>query len=259
MAQLFPMMTDDELQDLAEDIKENGLLHPIVVDADGVLIDGRNRLCACEIAGVEPTYQTYQSINGHDAAAFIVSANLARRNLSKGQQAMAMALIYPDADKRGRGNKGKSSGTADFSATRLKQARTVLRHSRALAEDVLAARTTFDVALAQVEEERRASLSVDAKMAQLRAAAPDVAQLVDDEILTLEAGLAELGARQRRIVEAIDGARRAIEQINDLPVQVAVLQYGLQLRTDLSSELNAADIIDAVQSLIAILQTEATP
>jgi ParB-like nuclease domain len=57
-------MTDAELADLAEDIATNGLVHPIVVDADGALIDGRNRLRACEIAGVEPAFQ---QLNGHYA------------------------------------------------------------------------------------------------------------------------------------------------------------------------------------------------
>ncbi len=47
------MMTDDELAGLAADIKANGLIHPIVTDAAGVVIDGRNRLRACEIAGVD--------------------------------------------------------------------------------------------------------------------------------------------------------------------------------------------------------------
>jgi ParB-like chromosome segregation protein Spo0J len=98
LAALFPMMAEDELAELAEDILTNGLMHPIVVDADGVLIDGRNRLAACEKAGVAPVYQ---ELNGHDAAAFIVSANLARRNLSKGQQAMALAMIYPEPGTRG--------------------------------------------------------------------------------------------------------------------------------------------------------------
>jgi hypothetical protein len=36
------------------------------------------------------------------------------------QRAMATAMIYPDADKRGRGNKGKASVTDGFSSTRLK-------------------------------------------------------------------------------------------------------------------------------------------
>ena len=55
VAELFPMMTDEELSDLAADIQANGLIHPIVVDKAGVLIDGRNRLRACEIAGIEAT------------------------------------------------------------------------------------------------------------------------------------------------------------------------------------------------------------
>jgi ParB-like chromosome segregation protein Spo0J len=57
LAALFPMMSDDELADLAEDIKANGRIHPIVLDADGVLIDGRNRLRACELAAIEPEFE----------------------------------------------------------------------------------------------------------------------------------------------------------------------------------------------------------
>jgi hypothetical protein len=87
--------------------------------------------CACELAGVVPTYQ---DLNGHDANAFIVPANLARRNLSKGQQAMALAMIYPEPE-RGRGKQDaakKGAETASFSYWRVREARSVLRHSRAL-------------------------------------------------------------------------------------------------------------------------------
>src|SRR3954454_17833315 len=106
------MMSDDQLNELAADIEANGLLHPIVLDADGeLLIDGRNRLEACHRAGVEPQFRR---LNGEDHRAFITSANLNRRNLSKGQQAMAMAFIYPDGGKGGRGKKGNPAETADF-------------------------------------------------------------------------------------------------------------------------------------------------
>jgi len=156
-----------------------------VLDADGVLIDGRNRLRACEIAGVDPRFS---KLNGHDAAAYIVSANLERRNLTKGQQAMALAMIYPNPD-RGRGKKDearKGAETASFHYRRVQEARSILRHSRALAEDVLAKRCGLDEALDVVEEARTASQSVDAKMAELRAYAPDLADLVDEERLALE-------------------------------------------------------------------------
>jgi hypothetical protein len=99
LAALFPMMTDDELVELADDITTNGLLHPLVIDANGVLIDGRNRLRACEIARVEPRFE---QLDGRDPTGFIVSANIARRHLSKAQQAMALAMIYPEPEKGGR-------------------------------------------------------------------------------------------------------------------------------------------------------------
>jgi ParB-like chromosome segregation protein Spo0J len=84
------MLPGDELAALAADIKQNGLRFPIVLDAEGkTLIDGRNRLKACEIAGVEPRFER---LNGEDPKAFIVSANLARRDMSKGQKAIALAI-----------------------------------------------------------------------------------------------------------------------------------------------------------------------
>jgi ParB-like chromosome segregation protein Spo0J len=51
-AELFPMMAPEQLAELAEDIKTNGLRVPIKRMRDGACIDGRNRLRACEMAGV---------------------------------------------------------------------------------------------------------------------------------------------------------------------------------------------------------------
>ena len=89
-------MTDEELADLAADIKANGLIHPIVVDKDGFLIDGRNRARACEIAGIEPATALFE---GDDPRAYVIAANIARRHMSKGQQAMAVAMVYPEPEK----------------------------------------------------------------------------------------------------------------------------------------------------------------
>src|SRR6516165_3714670 len=54
------------------------------------------------------------------ALAYIVSANLNRRNLTKGQQAMALAMIYPEP-ARGRGKTDdakKHAETSSFSYRR---------------------------------------------------------------------------------------------------------------------------------------------
>jgi hypothetical protein len=250
LASVFPMMTDDELADLADDIKEHGLLHPIVLDADGMLVDGRNRLRACELADVEPTFET---LNGHDAAAFIVSANLERRNLTKGQQAMALAMIYPEP-KRGVHSQFRNLTGKSFSNARLSQARSVLNHSEALAQDVMARRTTLDKALETVEEERRAGQSIDEKIAELRAAAPDIADMVDDERLSLEAGITELRTRQRRIEEAIDAAKRAVARLADIPVQMAMIEKGVALSgISLLTELDIEAITAAVGRLTTMI------
>jgi ParB-like chromosome segregation protein Spo0J len=59
VAALFPMLADDELEELAADIKARGLRLPIIRDKEGkTLIDGRNRLVACEKAGVQPDFIT---------------------------------------------------------------------------------------------------------------------------------------------------------------------------------------------------------
>jgi hypothetical protein len=39
----------------ADDIRQNGLVEPVAL-LDGLVLDGRNRLRACEIAGVEPRF-----------------------------------------------------------------------------------------------------------------------------------------------------------------------------------------------------------
>jgi hypothetical protein len=127
-ADVFPMLADDELNELADDIKGHGLVHPIVVK-DGLLIDGRNRREACRRAGVVPT--TIE-LNGADPLAYIISTNIKRRHLNKGQQAMAVAMIYPE------GGRGKTPIKLEFSAERVRQGRTVLKWAPDLAQGVLA-------------------------------------------------------------------------------------------------------------------------
>src|SRR6266496_490482 len=89
-AQAFPEMTAAELQELADDIKQTGLAHPVVRDAHGIILDGRNRLKACEIAGVEPRFETYR---GDNPVGFVVSSNLKRRHLNTSQRAMVAAKL----------------------------------------------------------------------------------------------------------------------------------------------------------------------
>jgi ParB-like nuclease domain len=60
VAALFPMLADDELDELAASIKANGLLQPIVIDTEGAILDGRHRFKACQKADVKPRFETYK-------------------------------------------------------------------------------------------------------------------------------------------------------------------------------------------------------
>lgn len=88
-ANLFPMLPDAELQELAADIKAHGLQTRITT-YQGKILDGRNRWRACEIAGVTPGTIEY---TGDDPLAFVVSGNLHRRHLSESQRGMVAAKL----------------------------------------------------------------------------------------------------------------------------------------------------------------------
>jgi hypothetical protein len=86
----FPQLPDADLRALADDIKAKGLLEPITLTSDGLLLDGRCRWDGCELAGVEPLTVVY---TGNDPLGFVVSKNRHRRHLNAAQKALALAKI----------------------------------------------------------------------------------------------------------------------------------------------------------------------
>jgi hypothetical protein len=102
-ADIFPMLPDNELQELAENIKTRGLQEPIVL-YDGQILDGRNRYAACKIAAVTPKMKVFNGTD-EEALQFVASHNLHRRHLTASQRAMIAAKIAdmpvgkPAADK----------------------------------------------------------------------------------------------------------------------------------------------------------------
>lgn len=89
LAELFPLMPDDELQALADDIKANGIKSKISI-YEGKILDGRNRYRACKLAKVEPVFVEWK---GRDPLAHVISLNLHRRQLTAGQRAIVAAKI----------------------------------------------------------------------------------------------------------------------------------------------------------------------
>jgi ParB-like chromosome segregation protein Spo0J len=196
------MLPDDELKELAHDIASNGLLQPIVLDGKGQILDGRNRFAACELASVDPDFETYE---GDDPATYALSVNLARRHLTKGQRAMVAAragLVSKQA---------QVASAIDTTKTRISQAKTVLDHAPDLADAVIAGTRSLDDAYAEARQ-RKADLDSDErKLERLAEAAPDLADAVVERGMALNEALAASSERER---ERQEEQRDAIELLN---------------------------------------------
>jgi hypothetical protein len=129
-AELFPAMSESELRELGEDIRKNGLQSPIVIDGDdNRLIDGRNRLDAITLVGMEfefthgkgqlknkiigiysddfgtPESNSVRRVFDFEVNPFdlVISANLHRRHLTAEQKRELIAKVLkakPEASDR---------------------------------------------------------------------------------------------------------------------------------------------------------------
>ena len=96
VAAIFPLMQDQEFEELKIDIKENGLREPIYIHEDKI-IDGRNRYRACQELGIQPKYEIWNKQGS--LVAFIISLNLRRRHLTASQKAIVALNILPWLEK----------------------------------------------------------------------------------------------------------------------------------------------------------------
>lgn len=107
----FPMMTGDEFDELLADMQKHGQREPVTYWR-GQLIDGRNRLKACEVLNIEP--DTCELDACEDGVSWIVSQNLHRRHLTPSQKAMVAQSIreHYDAEAANRKAEGQRRGAA---------------------------------------------------------------------------------------------------------------------------------------------------
>jgi N6-adenosine-specific RNA methylase IME4 len=128
-AALFPLLEGAALDALAADIQAHGLRVPITIHPDGRLLDGRNRLKACEAVGVTPARETWRGELGSETD-YVISLNLARRHLDESQRAMVAARLATLP----RGRKDTNAQICAFdqpeAAARLQVSRRSVQHAR---------------------------------------------------------------------------------------------------------------------------------
>lgn len=115
---LFPKLGETELNELADDIKQNGLQNSIVL-LDGKILDGRNRFAACKIADVQPRFEQWKGKGS--PVEWVISQNLMRRHLTASQRAVValdlLPLLEKEAKERQRLSRGRGKKVAQECAT----------------------------------------------------------------------------------------------------------------------------------------------
>ena len=191
LADRFPMLPEDELTRLAEDIRENGLRQPITVDASGRILDGRNRYAACQSLGIADPETVIFEGSESEVAALILSANVARRHQSTGSRAMSTALVLADVGKRENGRWAhkavEAAGNEEISSfstwrSLMQRAGTILDHAPDLAPAVVSGDMALDAAYREAEKRRDAERQLlaeqermDAEEAEARARLEEIA------------------------------------------------------------------------------------
>lgn len=180
-ADLFPIMSAAQLDELAADISVHGQLEPILI-FDKKILDGRNRYLACVKAGKEPRIldAPLDHISGQTATEWVLSHNLLRRHLTTGQKAMIGVKILPmieaetkaretarksapkvengstTADRRTTGKRGpvsasKAAALAGTSPRTVERAQRITKVDPRLAERVEAGDVSLDAAERQIK------------------------------------------------------------------------------------------------------------
>ena len=121
VAEWFPLLGDAELRELATSIQREGQIEACVVWGD-VLVDGRNRWRACELAGVEPRVVAREFADDRTCGRWIVAVNLQRRHLATAQRSMLAARAIPLYEGAARERQAAAGGDRKSLAANLPQA-----------------------------------------------------------------------------------------------------------------------------------------
>lgn len=212
VAELFPMLDKADLDALADDIAANGLHLPVTVDPGGVLLDGRNRLAAAKRAKVQVTCTVYED----DPVPFILGANMARRDMTKGQKAMvvAEALFATNTTQQSAAN---ASGIPQAS---IAKGTSIRSYAPDLVEQVVVGRRSLDDAYKVAKANKAAAQKSEALLAELEEHAEDLAEKVANGDLELAEAY---HLWQRRKKEAEQAAKDRTRNFSDSICQLGAL------------------------------------
>jgi hypothetical protein len=80
-ALMLPALTDEEYAALKEDIREHGILYPVIVDEDWKILDGVHRVRIAGELGIEPPVSRHEGLTEQRKLHLAVGLNTRRRHM----------------------------------------------------------------------------------------------------------------------------------------------------------------------------------
>ena len=85
---------DNELSELANSIRENGLLQPIIIDIDNTIISGYRRVAACKLVGLtEIDCNIKSTLCDEERVSLNLVENIHRQDLTALEKAMSIQML----------------------------------------------------------------------------------------------------------------------------------------------------------------------
>jgi ParB-like nuclease domain len=112
-ASQVPPLTTEEYNSVKQSIKENGLYYPIIVNQDGIILDGHHRHKICTELGIEPHYIVRNFKDKLREKLFVLETNLERRHLNNFQRtelALRTKPILEEIARKRQEELGKTHG-----------------------------------------------------------------------------------------------------------------------------------------------------
>src|SRR5436190_2809434 len=149
LADLFPMLCEEELSELADQIERDGFdpAHPIVL-FEGKILDGRNRWMACDCLRREGRLASappFRPFDGESALQFVLRENIHRRHLDEGQRAVIARRLATM-------KQGARTDIASIGAMSQPEAAALLRVSRRSVQRVAEVAKKAPELLASIEQ-----------------------------------------------------------------------------------------------------------
>ena len=129
---LVPSQSEQEYQSLKASIRANGFWksNPIVVNKEGIILDGHHRYRACQELGIECSYVVHSFENKLLEKLFIIDSNLKRRHLNNFQRvelALKSKPILEEIAKRNSEANLKQNNNSNYSHISIVRIQTVGR------------------------------------------------------------------------------------------------------------------------------------